>query len=195
MLPNHATQTDPYLHEPKGITTAANGTVYVANGAGSGTWSAQSSGASGSMVKSQASISTSSSTGTTITPFDNTIPQNTEGTQFISTSFTPTTSGNRLRIRVTIAGSLSVAGHITASLFQDANANASGASSVKINNAGDVAIIDFTYEYVTASTAASTWAVRVGGSVAGTFTLNGSAGLGLLGGVMCSSLVIEEIKA
>lgn len=38
MVPNHAIQTDPYLHEPKGISTAAAGTVYVATGAGTGTW-------------------------------------------------------------------------------------------------------------------------------------------------------------
>jgi len=35
---NHSTLTDPYLHEPKGAAAAANGKVYVADGAGSGTW-------------------------------------------------------------------------------------------------------------------------------------------------------------
>lgn len=35
---NHSTLTDPYLHEPKGIGSAGTGTVYVADGAGSGTW-------------------------------------------------------------------------------------------------------------------------------------------------------------
>lgn len=35
---NHSTLTDPYLHEPKGIASAGSGTVYVANGSGSGTW-------------------------------------------------------------------------------------------------------------------------------------------------------------
>lgn len=35
---NHSTLTDPYLHEPKGIGSAGAGTVYVADGAGSGTW-------------------------------------------------------------------------------------------------------------------------------------------------------------
>jgi hypothetical protein len=33
---NHNTLTDPYLHEPKGVASAASGKVYVANGAGSG---------------------------------------------------------------------------------------------------------------------------------------------------------------
>lgn len=35
---NHSALSDPYLHEPKGASTAAAGDVYVANGAGSGTW-------------------------------------------------------------------------------------------------------------------------------------------------------------
>lgn len=34
----HSTLTGSELHEPKGIETAALGTVYVANGSGSGTW-------------------------------------------------------------------------------------------------------------------------------------------------------------
>lgn len=36
----HASLTGAELHEPKGVASAALGTVYVANGAGSGSWSA-----------------------------------------------------------------------------------------------------------------------------------------------------------
>ena len=35
---NHATLTDPNLHEPKGIAAAPAGQVYIADGAGSGSW-------------------------------------------------------------------------------------------------------------------------------------------------------------
>ena len=35
---SHATLTGVDLHEPKGVSTAANGTVYIANGSGSGSW-------------------------------------------------------------------------------------------------------------------------------------------------------------
>lgn len=34
----HNALTDPNIHEPKGISTATEGKVYVANGSGSGTW-------------------------------------------------------------------------------------------------------------------------------------------------------------
>lgn len=35
---NHSTLTDPYLHEPKGVSSAPAGSTYVADGAGTGTW-------------------------------------------------------------------------------------------------------------------------------------------------------------
>ena len=37
-MAEHVDLTDPYLHEPKGIAAAGAGTVYVADGAGSGSW-------------------------------------------------------------------------------------------------------------------------------------------------------------
>lgn len=40
---NHSALTDPYLHEPKGVATAAAGKVYVSNGSGSGTWTTKES--------------------------------------------------------------------------------------------------------------------------------------------------------
>lgn len=37
-MAEHNTLTDPNLHEPKGASTASEGMVYVADGAGSGVW-------------------------------------------------------------------------------------------------------------------------------------------------------------
>ena len=34
----HSAITDPDIHEPKGVSTAASGRVYMSDGAGSGTW-------------------------------------------------------------------------------------------------------------------------------------------------------------
>lgn len=34
----HAAIVDPYIHEPKGIASAGNGTVYISNGSGTGAW-------------------------------------------------------------------------------------------------------------------------------------------------------------
>lgn len=35
---SHATLTDPDLHEPKGVAAAGSGTIYIADGAGTGDW-------------------------------------------------------------------------------------------------------------------------------------------------------------
>ena len=40
MTIEHSVIQDPYIHEPKGASTALAGTVYVSNGAGSGSWTA-----------------------------------------------------------------------------------------------------------------------------------------------------------
>lgn len=40
MTLEHSTIPDPYLHEPKGAAAASASTVYVADGAGSGAWTA-----------------------------------------------------------------------------------------------------------------------------------------------------------
>lgn len=37
-MPSHVSITDPDIHEPKGISTATQGQVYVADGLGSGSW-------------------------------------------------------------------------------------------------------------------------------------------------------------
>ena len=37
-MPEHSQLTGSSLHEPKGVATATSGQVYVADGAGSGTW-------------------------------------------------------------------------------------------------------------------------------------------------------------
>lgn len=38
MTIQHSAIADPNIHEPKGVSTAAAGTIYIANGSGSGSW-------------------------------------------------------------------------------------------------------------------------------------------------------------
>lgn len=38
-MPQHSVLTGTELHEPKGVSSASSGTVYVADGSGSGSWS------------------------------------------------------------------------------------------------------------------------------------------------------------
>lgn len=132
------------------------------------------------------------STGTTVIPIDDTIPQNTEGDQFMSVSITPSNASSTLVIEVTINLSSSSANqNLIAALFQDSTANALKATYSSIAPATFVNNIYFTHIMTAGTTSATTFKVRAGGQ-AGTTTLNGYSGGRVLGGVMASSIVITE---
>lgn len=132
--------------------------------------------------------------GTTTIPNDNTIPQNTEGVEFSSTqSITPTSAINYLEIRASIQAENDQNNNMTAALFQDTTANALVA--VMINNSGASHRKQYTLEHLmrAATTSATTFKVRIGGSAAGTTYFNASGGVAALGGVMASFISAEEI--
>jgi hypothetical protein len=51
------------------------------------------------------------------------------------------------------------------------------------------------YQFTAASTSSTTLKLNVGGSTAGTFTLNGNSGASIFGGVATSTFRVTEIKA
>lgn len=135
-------------------------------------------------------------TGTTLIPADDTIPQNTEGTEFMTLAITPKNASNKLRIDVSIgAANNSVDTSITAALFQDSTANALAASTVSsVLNTRSYPIY-FTYFMTAGTTSSTTFKVRMGSNNAGTVTFNGQNTARLNGGVSASSITITEIKA
>jgi len=135
-------------------------------------------------------------TNTTAMPYDDTIPQNTEGAELMTATITPSNSSNKLRIDVTVFCASSF-GDMTVALFQDSTANALAAGGHDIINRANAMIqISFSHYMTAGTTSATTFKVRGGQSNAGsTFTLNGDSGARLLGGVMSSSITITEIAA
>jgi hypothetical protein len=129
-------------------------------------------------------------TGTTLIPFDNTIPQITEGDQYMTLAITPRSATSRLVIHVTWIGKSSVINDMGVALFQDVtvNALAAGHASVAINTA--TVNISFTHVMTSGTTSATTFRVRAGGALAGTTSFNGGS---VYGGVMASSIVIQEV--
>ncbi len=134
-------------------------------------------------------------TGTTQIPADDTIPQNTEGDQYMSLAVTPTNSSNKLKIDVSLIVASSAAAYVmTAALFQDSTSDSLAAAYEVIRAANDAVIINFIH-FMTAGTASSTtFKVRAGTDAAGTTTFNGAAGSRGLGGVLASSITITEIQ-
>jgi len=134
-------------------------------------------------------------TGTTTIPQDDTIPQNTEGTEFMSLSITPTSASSKLRIDVVVNGAGSGANSWITALFQDATANALAAANYNMAANNVASYSGFTHYMTAGTTSSTTFKVRVGCSIAGTFTFNGASSARLLGGVMASSITITEIAA
>lgn len=148
---------------------------------------------SGQLIQSQATISRDVITGTTIIPFDNTIPQITEGNEFLTCSITPRYSDSILEIDVVWFGSYSIGGSITLALFRDSNANARAANGVYHLTSTARLLMPLLYRESSNNTNPTTFSVRVGGDAEGTITHNGAAGAGRYGDARLSSIVIREL--
>ena len=134
-------------------------------------------------------------TGTTLIPRDDTIPQITEGDEYMTVAITPTSAGSTLEVEVSIMVTHSVLTRVTTALFRDSTANALSAAMVYGVTAATGGFITFKHRVVAGSTSATTFRVRAGGSDAGTMTFNGVSGGRQLGGVMASSITVTEVLA
>ena len=198
-MPSHASLTGAQLHEPKGVAAASASTVYVADGAGSGAWSAVPSAAlpSGALVNSSRSQTSTVQYGVDLINYDNTIPQSSEGQQFMTLSHTPLSSSNRLVIRVILYVSPTNTPTVVTALFKDSDANALSCNikyhSTGSNTPSNPAFIE--YHMTAGTTSAITFKVRSGPDAADTITINGESGAAKLGGTVYSSIEVLEYKA
>ena len=135
-------------------------------------------------------------TGTTTIPFDNTIPQITEGTQFMTLEITPTSATSILEIEASVQGRYTTGAWIITALFRDAETNALAASYGDYAAGTAPAIATRLFCRTTSGTTSPiTFSVRAGGNNAGTLTFNGSNGGRIFGGVMASFITIKEYQA
>ena len=135
-------------------------------------------------------------TGTTTIPYDDTIPQNTEGDQYMSLAITPVSASSYLLIEVEVMMSHSaVTQALTVALFVDSTANALAAMMHIEANAAYVHGFSLRHYVASGSTSARTYKVRAGAGGAGTTTFNGQSGARKFGGITLSSITITEIAA
>jgi hypothetical protein len=131
-------------------------------------------------------------TGTTLVPFDNTIPQSTEGDQYMTLAITPTNVNSTLEIDVLWCGGNSGGNYLAVCLFQDSTANSLAASwNAGFQNNTPISI-SLKHLMTAGTLSATTFKVRCGGIGAGTTTFNGFSGNQLFGGVMASRITIKE---
>ena len=132
------------------------------------------------------------SAGAATIPIDNTIPQNTEGTQFMSQAITPKSAINIIDIESVTHCDSPSNDNLTVALFQDATANAL-ASSTKNNGAANYRTACTLGHSISAgTTSATTFKIRAGGSVSAA-RFNSSGGAAVMGGTLASYIKVTEI--
>ena len=136
---------------------------------------------------------TYNSSGTAI-PNDDTIPQNTEGNEWIAVTITPTSATNRIRIEAEASSvTLSTAVTLSGAFFQDSTANAIAAGQWSPPSAGYQGQFRLTHEMAAGTTSATTFKLRMG-PASGTMYVNGSNSARTLGGVNAIRMRATEIK-
>jgi len=133
-------------------------------------------------------------TGTTAMPVDDTVPQQTEGDQYLTKAIQPTSATSLLIIEgVLVLASSTGSALLGIALFQDATAAALAAWRSDQGGAGTARVIPFRHVMVAGTVASTTFKIRAGDNAGGTTTLNGVAGGRIFGGVMASTLTITEV--
>ena len=121
-----------------------------------------------------------------------TIPQITDGTQFMTRTITPKNASNILVVQVIAYAASSVSNHVNAALFVGTTVNALAASSHYSTAANIQMPLSFLYRMVADVTSELTFRVRVGGHAASTISFNGAAGGLHFGTAIKSSITITE---
>lgn len=143
------------------------------------------------LVQRVSTQTTAVSTGTTVLPLDNTIPQITEGVEYITLAITPRSATNILEITVKILVAPSVNAGASAALFQDSTANALSAVSAGVLTDNCQTLI-IQHVMTAGTTSSTTFRIRAGLDRAGTMTVNGIAGASIFGAINKSSIQIKE---
>jgi len=139
-----------------------------------------------------------------ILPYDDTIPQISEGWQVLVATITPTRADSRIEIEARLLakeGSNLTDGQLVIALFQDQTANAIAAGvggslgTGGINIAANTGMTVLTHIInSTGSTTLRNFSVRVGGPSTSQICVNcDSSNARVFGGVACSTLIIREI--
>ena len=127
-------------------------------------------------------------------PDDTSKPQNTEGTEFMTVSATPTSASSTLRIQVLACVQPNGPGpdQVIGALFVDSDADALAADRKDSHSDGGPLWLVIDYTVASGSTSARTYKFRAG-RPSGNTDFNGSgAGAAILGGIVFSSITITE---
>lgn len=184
------TTTTASLQSIAGVGTS--GQVLTSNGAAAlPTFQAASGG--GTVVQQiRSTTSTAGSTATTI-PFDDSIPQNTEGAEVLTATITPTNTNNILIIEFDGWGHQSAATQYIAAIFQDSTADALYATVAGNAAANGDCHLTGKYSMVAGTGSSTTFKLRLGGAGGTAYWLRAASGT-KFSTVNQFNLIITEIE-
>jgi len=147
---------------------------------------------SGSVLQVVNTSTGATTTCTTAMPYDDSIPQNTEGDEIITRAITPSNASNVLLIEVVafVTGNNDTTG---VALFQDTTAGALAVGATVCATDG-VQCINYTHKMAAGTTSSTTFKMRVGCATPNA-VVNGTSGGRKYGGVYSTSITVTEIKA
>lgn len=152
----------------------------------------------GEIIQTVSTFTGSLATGSTTMPYDNTIPQISEGNEYMTLAITPTAAVNILDVHTQGIWSIATAtSNISAALFNtDLDAtNALAAAATVPRSTAETIVLGFNYVVRAPTTSATTFRVRAGGASGNTVSFNGQTGTILFGGVSNSFIRIKEIMS
>lgn len=142
------------------------------------------------VVDRTAKSSFTTSTTTSLIPFDNTKPLITEGFQLFSTTYSPDFTSSVIEVRAKTIVSCTIATTVTISLFVDGVFQT--AETITITLANFPWQISLTHLGFPPALAATPYEIRIGAADASTLTINGVNGSPKLGNGFSSTLTIVE---
>ena len=148
----------------------------------------------GSRLGTSITKTSSYATGTTIVPLDDTMPQNTEGDQFMSHVTASGSAANLMELGLQVTFSCSIASNSTGSIFQDASANPLTTVGMGSGN-GTILVFPLRDTCIAGTTASVTNKFRLGNTGATATYLNGIAAARLYGGAANSHMMGTEIMS
>jgi len=163
------------------------GEVLTTDGAGTVSWAAR------RVIQKISNNTTALVTCSTALPADDTIPQNTEGSEVLTVTITPTSATNILEIDFNTSGTQSASNVWGVAFFQDTTANAIAAGGVGSFSSETWLNGSLKYRMVAGTTSSTTFKVRCGKS-SGSIYINGDSVGRKWGGVSSTYLTVTEYQ-